>query len=339
MAKTKIICTLGPATIKENVLLEMAQVGMNVARLNFSHATVKTNLTHIGNIQKLNKKYNFNIKILGDLEGFRIRIGELLGQSLAVKKEQIIWLTQASILGAGDKIPFNYSGSLEIIKKGQSIYIDDGNILLTVLAVKKNSIKTRVVVPGIIKEHKGINMPGVKFDFPTLNYRDRQNIIFCLEHKIDYIAQSFVRNKEDILVIKELLKKTSYQHQIIAKVENQEGINNIDEIIKASDGIMIARGDMGISIPVYRVPIVQKRIIKKCRQLKRFSITATQMLESMTTNPFPGRAEVSDVANAVLDGSDFVMLSGETAVGLYPVECVSMMSQIVQFTEANAQKI
>lgn len=337
MPKTKIICTLGPASGKENILLRMMRAGMDVARLNFSHSTLKTHLAWIRLIRKLNKKYHLNVKVLGDLEGYRIRVGRLrLGQAIKVNKGQVVWLTQENILGAGSLIPFDYKGSLNEIKKGQHIYIDDGNIALMVLGREKNKVKAKIVIPGLIKERKGINMPDTKLNLKGLTAKDKENIRFCMENKIDYIAQSFVRNKADVVIIREYLKNYPYRYQIIAKVENWEGIKNIDEIIKISDGIMIARGDMGVSIPIYEVPVVQKEIIRKCNREKKFVITATQMLESMTENRIPTRAEVSDVANAILDGSDYVMLSAETAVGLYPVECVDMMEQIIKFTETNA---
>jgi pyruvate kinase len=337
MPKTKIICTLGPASSKENVLIKMMDAGMGVARLNFSHSTLKGHLARIQLIRKLNKKHHLNVKILGDLEGYRIRVGRLkAGRAIKVNKGQVVWLTKENILGEGSLIPFDYKNSLNGIKKGHHIYIEDGNIALLVLECQKNKVKTRVVIPGLIKERKGINMPDTKLSFKGLTAKDIESINFCMGNKIDYIAQSFVRNKEDILIIREYLKNYPYKYQIIAKIENSEGIKNIDEIIKVCDGIMVARGDMGVSIPIFEVPIVQKEIIRKCNRAKKFVITATQMLESMTENHIPERAEVSDVANAILDGSDYVMLSAESAVGLYPVECVDMMNKIIKFTETNS---
>jgi pyruvate kinase len=334
MPRAKIICTLGPASAQKSVLLKMMRAGMDVARLNFSHGKLAKCLNWIRLIRELNQKYRRRIKILGDLEGYRIRIGRLKGgEPIKVKRNQVIWLTQEDILGEAGLMPFDYRGSLSLIKKGQHIYIDDGNIALKVEAIEKKRLKARVMIPGLIKERKGINMPDVRLDFIGLTAKDKADIRFCAEHKIDYIAQSFVRSKDDILVIKEYQKNFTHHCQLIAKIENREGIKNIDGIIKVCDGIMIARGDMGISIPIYEVPIVQKVIIKKCNQAKKFVITATQMLESMTENHIPTRAEVSDVANAILDGSDYLMLSAETAVGLYPAGCVEMMNKIVVFTE------
>ncbi|MFA5100287.1 MAG: pyruvate kinase [Candidatus Omnitrophota bacterium] len=334
MPKAKIICTLGPASSQRSVLLKMMRAGMDVVRLNFSHGTLGQCLDWINLVRGLNRKYRRHIKILGDLEGYRVRIGRLKGaKPVEVKRQQIIWLTQQDILGEAGVIPFDYQGPLSLIKKGQYIYIDDGNIALKVEGCEKKRLKARVMIPGLIKERKGINMPDVRFGFKGLNEKDKADIHFCAKHKVDYIAQSFVRSKEDILVIREYQETFAHKCQLIAKIENRDGIRNIDSIIDVCDGIMIARGDMGISIPIYEVPMVQKQIIKKCNRAKKFVITATQMLESMTENHIPTRAEVSDVANAVLDGTDYAMLSGETAVGKDPAGCVEMMNKIIKFTE------
>ncbi len=337
MPKTKIICTLGPASSKASILLRMMYAGMDVARLNFSHGSHKEHLRRIHLIKGLNKKYHRHVKILGDLEGYRIRIGRLEGgRPVKAEKRKVIWLTQENILGEGNIIPFDFEGPLNKIKKGQHIYIDDGNIALMVEAHEKNKLKTKVVIPGLIKERKGINISEIKLDFKGLTSKDKTDIDFCIMNKIDYIAQSFVRNKDDILALRQYLNNDSHKFEIIAKIENREGIKNIDEIIRVCDGIMVARGDMGVSIPIYEVPIIQKKIIKKCNRSNKFVITATQMLESMTENHMPTRAEVSDVANAILDGSDYVMLSVETAVGVYPIDCVHIMNKIIQFTEKNS---
>ncbi len=338
MVKTKIICTLGPASSKEAVLANMMRAGMDVVRLNFSHGSLKECRDRIRLIRVLNKKYNRRIRILGDLEGYRIRVGRFKeNKPIQVKKRQIIWLTQGDNQGEGSVIPFDYEGPLDKIGKGQRIYIDDGNIELVVEAHEKTRLKARVAAPGLIKERKGINMPGVRLDFKGLSANDRKDIDFCLENEVDHIAQSFVRNKEDILILRRYLKDHPYKLKVIAKIENREGINNIDEIIRVSDGIMVARGDMGVAIPIYEVPIVQKEIIRKCNNAKKFVITATQMLESMTENTRPTRAEVTDVANAILDGTDYVMLSAETAVGKHPAESVAMMNEIIKFTEGSAK--
>lgn len=336
MVKTKIIATLGPSSSNSTVLRKMMLAGLDVVRLNFSHGTLKEHSLRIKVIRELNKKYRRHIKILGDLEGYRIRIGKLKNP-LELKKKQVIILTQDEVVGTGSIIPFDYPGDLKSIKAGKFIYIDDGNIALESQGFSKGHLKAKVVIGGILKEHKGINIPEVNLRFTDLTERDKTNIQFCLDNKLDYIAQSFVRTKQDIMEINKMLG-ANCNCQLVAKIENREGISNINEIISVSDGIMIARGDMGVSLPIYEVPIVQKDIIKKCNKAKKFVITATQMLESMTENLRPTRAEVSDVANAVIDGSDYLMLSAETAVGSYPVEVVIMMNKIIKFTEGYLSK-
>ncbi len=339
MTKTKIICTLGPASSQVSVLRQMMRAGMDVVRLNFSHGTLAEHREKIRLIRALNKKYRRHIRILGDLEGYRMRIGELKGQQpVEVKKRQVLWLTTEGIVGEGSRIPFDWAGSLRPIKPGQHIYIDDGLIALKVEARDQKNLKTRVIVGGRIKEHKGINIPGVRLDVTGLTRKDKEDIHFCIEHKVNFIAQSFVRNKRDILDLRAHLRSHSHTCGVIAKIENREGIRNIDEIIGVCEGIMVARVDMGISIPIYEVPYIQKKIIKKCNKAKKFVITATQMLESMTEHPIPTRAEVCDVANAILDGTDYVMLSAESAAGHYPVLCVEMMNQIIKFTEKHLRQ-
>ena len=331
MVKTKIICTLGPASSSEIVLRKMILVGMDVARLNFSHGKPQELIHRIALIRILNAKYHRRIKLLGDLQGHRIRVGDLIAPVL-IKKNQIVWLTQQMIKSSPEKIPFDYQGSLSSIKNGHQIFIDDGNIALEVIGRAKHSLKVKVIAGGVLKEHKGVNIPEARLEFGSISQKDIQDISFCEEHGVEYIAQSFVRTKNDILNVRKLLKSGS-RCRIIAKIENREGIKNIDEIIKVSDGIMIARGDMGVSLPIYEIPVIQKMIIKKCNRAERFVITATQMLESMTENLRPTRAEVTDVANAIIDGTDFVMLSAESAVGKYPAETVAMMNNIIKFTE------
>ncbi len=336
MVKTKIICTIGPASDKVTILRNMIIAGMDVVRLNFSHGNHNQHSQRINLIRQLNRKYRRHIKILQDLEGFRIRIGKFKDKTaVELKKRQEIALTNNDILGTLNIISIDYKGDLRDIKTGSFIYIDDGNIALLVKSRTSNLIKTEVVIPGILKEHKGINIPGAKLKFNGLTDKDKADIQFGIENKVDYIAQSFVRTKNDIIKINNLVKQVLPDCRIIAKIENRQGIKNIDEIIAASDGIMIARGDMGVSIPIYEIPIVQKNIIRKCNAAGKFVITATQMLESMVENIRPTRAEVTDVANAILDGSDFVMLSAETAAGNHPVETVKMMNQIIKFTEDN----
>jgi len=332
MVKTKIIATLGPASISQTILRKMMLAGLDVARLNFSHSNLKEHLFRINLIRLLNRKYRRRIRILGDLEGYRIRIGSLK-KPFELKKNKIVYLAQGQVTAEPPVISFDYQGDLRDIRLGQHIYIDDGNLALIVERHEKRSMKCRVIVGGMLKEHKGVNIPDTGLKFSGLTKKDKEDISFCVKEKVDFIAQSFVRTKEDILKIKGLIRDDLTRIKVIAKIENRRGIKNIDEIIEVSDGIMIARGDMGVSIPIYEVPVVQKEIIRKCNRAGKFVITATQMLESMTDNPLPTRAEVSDVANAIIDGSDYLMLSAETAVGRYPVESVRMMNQVIKFTE------
>lgn len=333
MPKTKIICTIGPASDSYTELRKMMISGMDVIRLNFSHGEHSEHLQRINLIRQLNKKYRRNIKILGDLEGYRIRIGKIK-EPINLKKRQILFLTQKDIVGNNNIVNFDYEGDLRKIKKDMNIYIDDGNIWLRVLGYENNNLKTVVVSQGILKQHKGIVIPELKIDFAGLKEKDKKDIDFCIENKIDFIAQSFVRDDRDIVEIRKYIKDRFFG-KIIAKIESKEGIKNLDKILKVSDGILVARGDMGVSLPIYEVPIMQKIIIKKCLKAKKFVITATQMLESMVENKIPTRAEVSDVANAILDGTNYVMLSAETAIGKHPSLCVDMMNKIIKYTEKN----
>jgi pyruvate kinase len=335
MNKSKIICTLGPSSSKEDVLKNLILAGMNVARLNFSHGTNKTHKQSIDIIRRLNKDRRNKIKILQDLEGYRVRIGLFKGPRKMVElvKGNIVTLINKLETYKKDVIPFDYEGSLYDIKTGCHIFIDDGNIALKVKSRDRNCISAEVIVPGILMEHKGINIPDINLKFEGLTDKDKSDLLFGIANKVDFIAQSFVRSKKDILSVREFISQHKFNCPLIAKIENRQGIGNIDEIMEVCEGIMIARGDMGVSLPIYEVPMIQKMIIEKCNQQKKYVITATQMLESMTEHLRPTRAEVSDVANAILDGSDYVMLSGETAVGKHPVETVQMMNDIIRFTE------
>jgi pyruvate kinase len=333
-SKTKIVCTLGPASATEPVLRRMIAAGMDVVRLNFSHATNKEHKAKIDLIRKINRECGRDIKILQDLEGYRIRIGRLKdGKPVEVKKRQAITLTNKDIVGNKGLISFDYKGRLEDVKGAEFIYIDDGNIALKVKRIFKDRIETTASSGGQIRENKGVNMPGAHLRFSSITGKDKADIEFGIRNKVDFIAQSFVRTKRDIQKIAKIIKPRLPECKIIAKIENREGISNIDEIIDVADGVMIARGDMGVSMPIQQIPMIQKIIIKRCNRAGKFAITATQMLESMTENLRPTRAEVTDVANAILDGTSYVMLSGETAVGRHPVETVKMMESIIDFTE------
>ncbi|MCM8789668.1 MAG: pyruvate kinase [Candidatus Omnitrophica bacterium] len=311
------------------------RAGMDVARLNFSHGTHTDHQHRINLIRKLNKKHRRRIRIMQDLEGYRIRIGSFKKRkTVELKKKQVLLLTKRkNVEGDGTVIPFDYVGLLQDIKVGSYIYIDDGTIVLQVKGRAADSLKTEVIIPGILRERKGVNIPDSTYRFTGVTEKDRVDIQFGIKNRVDYIAQSFVRDREDIIQIRDLVQDSLPACKIIAKIENRQGIENIDRILEVADGIMIARGDMGVSRPIYEIPMIQKMIIRKCNERKKPAITATQMLGSMTEHVRPTRAEVTDVANAILDGSDFVMLSEETAVGKYPVEAVRMMKQIIKFTE------
>lgn len=335
----KIICTIGPASSDVTTLRKMMLSGMDVARLNFSHGTHRQHAARITLVRQLNRKYRRHVRILQDLEGYRIRVGEFRDhQPIQLKRREKVILANRDFPGGGKIIPFDYKGDLKDIKAGSRIFLDDGNLELLVKKATAGFLKTEVVIPGMLKESKGINIPGVNLKFKGLTPKDRMDIEFGVRHRVDYIAQSFVRGASDILPIRNLIKDRLPSCEIIAKIENRDGIKNIDEIIDVSDGIMIARGDMGVSIPIYEIPIVQKEIIRKCNRERKFVITATQMLESMVDNLRPTRAEVTDIANAILDGSDFLMLSAETAAGRHPVEAVRMMDRIIKFTEDSRKK-
>jgi len=330
-AKTKIICTLGPASDPAGVLRRMMRAGMDVCRLNFSHGSPKDHARRIAAVRRLNRTYRRRLRILQDLEGFRIRIGSLKAP-VPLKKRQTVLLSNRK--GAGDRmIPFDYEGDIRDIKKGSLVFIDDGLIALQVKEVSRRTLKARVVTPGTVRSHKGINIPGIRLTFKGLTAKDKRDIAFGIAQRVDFVAQSFVRNAQDIVSVRRALGAFQKRCRVIAKIENADGIRHIDKILDVADGIMIARGDLGVSLPIYQVPILQKRLIKKCRQRRKSVITATQMIESMTEHPRPTRAEASDVANAVLDGSDYLMLSAETAAGRHPVAAVKIMDQIIAFTE------
>ncbi len=340
MAKTGIICTMGPSTRSEKIIKSLSDSGMTVARLNFSHGTFEQYEQDIALIRNVNKKYKRNIKILGDLEGHRIRIGKLKdGKPIELKKDQKLVLTNKKIIGDNKTVSIDYSGPISDLKKGLSIFIDDGNLKLVVVSVAKDSVVTTVGMDYLLKEHKGVNIPDAKLHFPEIEDHDKAHIEFAIKNKLEYIANSFVRNKSDMKFLKKAVSLEHPSCKLVAKIEDREGIDNIASILDVCDGIMVARGDMGISIPLWTVPVVQKYIIKKCRVRNKFVITATQMLESMVESPIPTRAEVSDVANAIIDGSDFVMLSAETAVGKFPEKAVAMMGNIIKFTEKNIYRL
>jgi pyruvate kinase len=330
--RTKILATLGPASSSPAVLRKLYAAGLDAVRLNFSHGDNASHAANVSLVRELNRKLRRRVLVLQDLKGNRIRIGRLKAP-LELKKHQRVTLVQADTLGRVGEIPFDYLGSLKVIKKGHFIYIDDGNIALEVKAVGRTSLACEVAAGGTLKERKGVNIPQAHLDFPLLSDEDREDIEFGLTLKPDFVAQSFVRSAADVRAVARLVKPGNPGCRIIAKIEARESIKGLKEIITAADGVMVARGDLGVMFPLWEVPMLQKRIIKMCNRLGKPVITATQMLETMTEHSKPTRAEVSDVANAVLDGTDYVMLSAETAAGKYPVEAVRMMNQVIKYTE------
>lgn len=331
---TRIICTLGPASSSETILRGMMRAGMDVVRLNCSHADHAAIVSSIAMVRSLNRKMRRRVHVLLDLEGPRIRIGELDGhRPIPLRKMQVLWLKPGGFKGRGNTIPLDYQGPLGDLRGAEHIYIDDGNISLKMESVRKGRIKTRVVTGGLLKEHKGVNAPGARLSIPDVSEKDLENIRLGVREGVDMIAQSFVRSARAMSKIRREIASRLPECALVAKIENEEGIRNLDAIMRVSDGIMVARGDLGVTMPIWEVPIIQKEIIARCGAKGKFSITATQMLESMTENGRPTRAEVSDIANAILDGTDYVMLSAETAAGKHPVEAARMMNEVIRFTE------
>ena len=329
--RTRILATLGPASSSRAVLRKLYDAGLDAVRLNFSHGLNAEHAARVALVRDLNRKLRRHVLVLQDLKGNRIRVGRLKAP-LELKRRERVALVQADAGKAGE-IPFDYRGSLKVIKKGHFVYIDDGNIALEVKSVGRDSLACEVAAGGLLKERKGVNIPAATLDFPLLSDDDREDIMFGLTLAPDFVAQSFVRTAADVRAVAGLVKPRHPGCLIIAKIEARESLRNLDAIIDAADGVMVARGDLGVMFPLWEVPMLQKRIIAACNRRGKPVITATQMLESMTANPIPTRAEVSDVANAVLDGTDYVMLSAETAAGKYPVEAVRMMNQVIKHTE------
>ncbi|MDG4656532.1 pyruvate kinase [Ectobacillus antri] len=338
MRKTKIVCTIGPASESIEKLTQLMEAGMNVARLNFSHGSHEEHAARIQNIREAAKQAGKTVAILLDTKGPEIRTHDFENGQAELKTGAEVTISTEQVLGTAEKFSVTYAGLYDDVETGSRILIDDGLIELEVLEKANGEIRTKVLNSGIVKNKKGVNVPNVSIKLPGITEKDVQDIVFGIEQGVDFIAASFVRKASDVLEIRELLAEHKASHiQIIPKIENQEGIDNIDAILEVSDGLMVARGDMGVEIPPEEVPLVQKRLIKKCNLLGKPVITATQMLDSMQRNPRPTRAEASDVANAIFDGTDAIMLSGETAAGLYPVESVKMMATIASRVERSLQ--
>ena len=328
LRKAKIVCTIGPASESVEVLKKLIQAGMNVARLNFSHGTHEEHAMRIANIRRAAEEVGKPVAILLDTKGPEIRTGVLASDSVELEEGKRIVLTAEEVAGTAERVSITYAELCKDVKPGDTILIDDGLIGLTVEEVRGSDIVCQIRNGGTLKSRKGVNVPGVKINLPGITEKDAQDIVFGIRQGVDFIAASFVRKASDILEIRHILEQHDASIDIIAKIENQEGVDNVDEILDVSDGLMVARGDLGVEIPAEEVPLVQKKLIKKCNERAKPVITATQMLDSMQRNPRPTRAEASDVANAIFDGTDAIMLSGETAAGKYPVESVLTMDRI-----------
>ncbi len=332
--KTKIICTIGPATDSLDMMKKLIIAGMNVARINFSHQKTEEHLVRINNIRQAAKETNRFVGIMADTKGPEIRTGMFKDDKAFFQKDEFVDIVKDDILGTSDAFSIQRPELFDDLKVGDYILIDDGKIRLDVVEMGKDRFKCKVFNSGYIKSQKGCNVPNVKLSMPFISEKDDHDIRFAARNKCDLVALSFCRRKEDVLAVRQILKEENWENmEIIAKIENQEGVDNLDSILEVADGIMVARGDLGVEVSTQLVPIYQKKMIKKANEVGKPVITATHMLESMMSSPRPTRAEASDVANAILDGSDAIMLSGETAAGEYPVESVQTMDTIAKAIE------
>jgi len=329
--KTKIVCTLGPSTSSVDTLVQLIRAGMDVVRLNFSHGTHDEHTRVLANVRTAMEQTGEHVGILQDLQGPKIRIGDLAVPFIELLPGGRLTITTDPVRGEGDRVSTTYAHLSEDVRAGDKILLDDGKLQLRVVRVAGSNVECEVVIGGKLSSHKGINLPGVKISAPSCTPKDLEDLAFGLANDVDFVALSFVRSAEDIAQLRAAIAARGVVHrvQVIAKIEKPQAVDAIDSIIAASDGIMIARGDLGVELPPEDVPILQKRIIRKCNDAGKPVIIATQMLESMIASPTPTRAEANDVANAVLDGGDAVMLSGETSVGKYPLEAVQIMNRII----------
>jgi pyruvate kinase len=332
--KTKIVCTIGPASDSSATIEELIRAGMNVARLNFSHRSREEHAGYIRTIREVASRLNIPMAILQDLSGPRIRTGILKEKEIQLKEGTDFTLTSRKIVGNEHEVSVNPPGLPESVKPGDVIYLDSGAMKLAVIDATATDVRCSVIVGGVLGWEKGINVPGVNLKIPSYTDKDISDLLFGVEQAVDLIALSFVRDGEDVLRLRRLLNERGADTPIIAKIEKWEAWENLDGILSAADSLMVARGDLGVEIPIEKIPLIQKEIIRRCNHAGKPVITATQMLESMINSPFPTRAEVSDIANSIIDGTDAVMLSGETAVGRYPAEAVRVMTQIALETEA-----
>jgi pyruvate kinase len=340
--RTKIVCTIGPASNSEEKIAALIAAGMNVARLNFSHGTQAEHEAVIAAIRRVSRRLSKPVAILQDLQGPKIRTGTLAGGEAVLLKEQAPFtITTREVEGTASEVSTTYEGLPADVHRGDRLLLDDGRMELAVENVEGTDVHTRVVHGGLLREHKGINLPGVLVNIPSLTDKDREDLEFGLQQEVDMVAISFVRRPEDVATVKRALVEidpAAAKLPIIAKLEKPAALDNLDAIVQVADGVMVARGDLGVELSPQQVPTAQKRIIAAANRERKVVITATQMLESMMTSPLPTRAEASDVANAIYDGTDAVMLSGETATGQYPIEAVRMMAAMIREAEAHSEE-
>jgi pyruvate kinase len=334
MKKTKIICSIGPASCEPEVMAKMVNVGMNVARINFSHATLEERAGVVSTVKKVREMTGKNIAILYDTKGPEFRNGIVENNEITLVDGEVIRVVKETVVGNAERFSVNHPGALDSLEKGSVILLENGLMKIEVISKEEDGVTCKIINGGILGNKKSLNVPGIHLDIPFISEQDREDIIYACEHEGDFLALSFVSTKEDVLAVREILKEYNREDlKIISKIESTTGVENLASIIEVSDGIMVARGDLGVEVPMERLPIIQKMMVQECRKYGKFCIVATEMLESMKKNSRPTRAEVSDVANAVLDGADAVMLSGETTVGKFPVDTVRFMADICESTE------
>lgn len=332
--KTKIVATLGPATNTKETIAKMGEAGVNVFRINFSHADYDTVKTQISRIREVNNERGYNLAILADLQGPKLRVG-VMEDNVEVKAGDTFTFTTEACTGTKEKAFMTYTQFPKDVKVGENILVDDGKLLFEVISTDKvKEVITKVIIGGPLKSKKGVNLPNTNISLPALTEKDRKDVVFALEQEVDWIALSFVRNPEDLRMLRDLIKqKSRYRVPVIAKIEKPEAVENIDALIPYCDGLMVARGDLGVEVPMQDVPLIQKSLVRRAKRARIPVIIATQMMETMIENSVPTRAEVNDVANSIMDGADAVMLSGETSVGKHPVRVIQKMSEIINSVE------
>jgi pyruvate kinase len=332
--KTKIVATLGPATNTKEILAEMGASGVNVFRINFSHADYDTVKERIRQIREINKERGYNVAILADLQGPKLRVG-VMEDNVVVKAGEKFTFTTEECIGSKEKAFMTYQQFPKDVKAGENILVDDGKLQFQVISTDKNKeVITKVIVGGPLRSKKGVNLPNTNISLPALTEKDKKDVVFALQQEVDWIALSFVRNPEDLRMLRDLIKqKSRYRVPVIAKIEKPEAVDNIDALIPYCDGLMVARGDLGVEVPMQDVPLIQKMLVRRAKKARIPVIIATQMMETMIENSVPTRAEVNDVANSIMDGADAVMLSGETSVGKHPVRVIKKMTEIIGSVE------